>query len=172
MRNPWSKISQPLSSVELGSSFFTHRHQVLPIAEGRILTEARGLERAIRADISKIITREVFVKGENPARAAAAILKKYRDALGERWGGAKASAMRIARTESSYILNEATRAAYVEAGVRYVDVIFTEGSYPCDICPPIADGGPYPIDGVPEGGIPFHPNCRCTLAAGPLEESE
>lgn len=164
-RNPWSRLSHPLSSLELGSSFFTHRQQALPIAEGRILTEARGLARSIRADMSRIILKEVVLKGESPTKAAAEILRRYRAALGERWGGARTSALRIARTEASYVLNEATRVAYAEAGVSYVDVIYTEGTYPCDICPPIADGGPYRIDDVPEGGIPFHPNCRCTYAA-------
>lgn len=170
-KNPWSKLSHPLSSLEIGQIVYTHRHQVLPIAAGRVLREARGLSSQIRSRIMGIITKDVFLRGENPSRAAAKILKQFRAELGTRWGGARVSALRIARTESAYIANEATRVAYDEMGVRWVDVVYTEAMVPCHICPPIAEAGPYEIDRVPEGGIPFHPNCRCSYAAAFPRES-
>lgn len=164
-RNPWSKLSQPLSSLELGQILFNHREHVLPIAAGRVLREARGLSADVRARIMGILTKESFLKGQNPARAAARILAGFKAELGPRWGGARVSALRIARTESAYIANEATRVAYEEMGVQWVDVVYTEAAVPCHICPSIAESGPYEIDKVPEGGIPFHPNCRCCYSA-------
>ena len=155
-RNPWSRISQPLSATELGGIFFTHRHQVLPVAADRILNMAGSVAADVRRDMLDIITNKVFLQGENPRAAAKAILAKYRRELGEKWGGAKVRAERIARTESAYILNEATRISYMEMGVEWVDVIYSEAKHPCDICPPIAESGPYPVKEVPEGGIPFH----------------
>ena len=53
--------------------------------------------------------------------------------------------------------------SFKQYGVQMVDVV--NGPNPCDDCQDIADNGPYPIDDIPDGGPPFHPNCECTLIA-------
>lgn len=163
--NYWSRLRHPLSAAELGAELYSGRVQDLAVARIRTLVEARGLPFNVRREISDIIAKEVIIKGEPPREAAKRILKKYRAELGERWGGAKVSAERIARTEAAAIQAEGTLLAYEQMGVEWVNVHWTEGNYPCNICPPIADGGPYPIRDIPGGGIPFHPNCRCAYSA-------
>lgn len=162
--NWWSRLKHPLSSAELGAEIYNGRVQDLAVARIRTLVEARGLPFKVRRQISDIIAKEVIIKGENPKVAAAKIHARFQKELGERWGGSRVSAKRIARTEAAAIQSQGTLLAYEEMGVQWVNVQWTEGRYPCDICPPIADGGPYPINRVPDGGIPFHPNCRCAYS--------
>ncbi|MFC6766005.1 hypothetical protein [Natrinema soli] len=65
-------------------------------------------------------------------------------------------AERLARTETLHSHNQSALNRYTEHGVQEVDIL---GHNPCDICKPIVNGGPYPIDEIPRGGPPFHPNC-------------
>jgi len=72
-------------------------------------------------------------------------------------------AMMIAKTEAVRANNQGLLMSFKQYGVQMVDVV--NGPMPCDDCQDIADNGPYPIDEIPDGGPPFHPNCECTLIA-------
>ena len=66
-------------------------------------------------------------------------------------------AMMIAKTEAVRANNQGLLMSFKQYGVQMVDVV--NGPNPCDDCQDIADNGPYPIDDIPDGGPPFHPNC-------------
>ena len=69
---------------------------------------------------------------------------------------------RLARTEILHAHNTANRTRYGEYGVGKVDIL---GSNPCSkICAPIIANNPYPLNDIPNGGCPLHPNCVGTEA--------
>lgn len=75
----------------------------------------------------------------------------------------KADAYRLLHTESSYLISEATHAAYKEDGVEEYQILATLDSKTCDICGEY-DGKIYPVSKAVTGvnKPPFHPYCRCT----------
>lgn len=110
----------------------------------------------ITQDMQTNIRRELstgFSEGWNPRKTAAAINDRV-DKVGI------TRAERLARTETLNAHNTASRSRYGEFGVKKVDIL---GHNPCTkICAPIIAGNPYPLDDIPRGGAPFHPNCLGT----------
>jgi hypothetical protein len=72
-------------------------------------------------------------------------------------------AMMIVKTEAVRVNNQGLLLSFKQYGVQMADIITSPGV--CDDCADIAANGPYPIDNIPDGGPPFHPNCCCTLIA-------
>lgn len=75
----------------------------------------------------------------------------------------KQRAEMIARTEVSRARNAGSVQAYANYGVELADVICTDDDRCCDDCLSISEGGPYNLADV-SNLIPYHPNCRCSVA--------
>lgn len=68
----------------------------------------------------------------------------------------------LSQTEILHAHNEAALERYRDLGIEEVAIA---NNSPCErICKPIVENGPYPIDDIPKGGPPFHPNCQGSLA--------
>lgn len=68
----------------------------------------------------------------------------------------------LARTEMLKTHNDSALNRYREFGVSQVEILNVN---PCpEICAPIVRNDPYPINDIPKGGPPFHPNCVGSLA--------
>lgn len=98
--------------------------------------------------------RDLLVRGENPAKVKAKIMKDY--------GVSYEVADRLIQTEVSAATGAANIAAYKESGYTHVQYILD--SAPCPVCIDHAgqNGGIYPIDEAPV--IPIHPRCHCRYA--------
>lgn len=77
------------------------------------------------------------------------------------------NADRIARTELSYIQNQATKDRYEAAGVQKYQVLTTHDDRTCDASCAGEEGKQYLLSNAQVGVNypPFHPNCRCTVLA-------
>ena len=73
---------------------------------------------------------------------------------------------RLARTELTYIQNQATKDSYKKAGVREYEFLAEEDDRTSDICAEL-NGQRFPIDAAIVGVNypPMHPNCRSTVLA-------
>ena len=81
------------------------------------------------------------------------------------------SADRIARTELSYIQNQATLDKYNEAGVKKYEILAAHDARTCDICSEM-NGKIFELSKA-QAGVnmpPFHPNCRCAVL-GVIDDS-
>lgn len=105
--------------------------------------------------------------------------KALRDeALGRDFGKGKAGgqlvkAQRLARTEASFILNQAAADSYKELGVEQYEFLGTLDSRTCGHCGGL-DGKHYPV-GEENTGVnypPLHPYCRCTTVPYFPEDEE
>lgn len=99
------------------------------------------------SQISRILS-EGLVAGEGPRDIAEGIADRI-DSVGQH------RATTMARHEILYAHNESAKARYRQQGVGRVKIL---GTNPCEICDPYV-GNTYPINDIPEGGPPFHPNC-------------
>ena len=70
----------------------------------------------------------------------------------------------VARTELQRASNLGQMALYRKADIQ---TLRWQAAEPCDECAEY-DDQTYPIDDVPEGGPPLHPNCRCVMI--PVDE--
>ena len=112
-----------------------------------------GITNAVSKDVSRTLTGG-FAQGHGPAKMARELTDRV-DKIG------MTRATTLARTESIHASTESTKQRYRDMGVEEVDII---NHAPCEeICKPIVEGGPYPIDDIPHGGPPFHPNCEGAL---------
>lgn len=110
----------------------------------------RALED-ITSDLDQTLSRELsrgLIDGENPRTIANRLTKETRTIQRTR-------ARTLARTELLHSHNQAALNRYQEYGVSRVRIL---GSDPCEICAPYV-GNDYPMDNLPRGGPPFHPNC-------------
>lgn len=75
-------------------------------------------------------------------------------------------AQRIARTELSYVQNQAALNKYKEAGIEMYQLLAAHDDRTCDICAEM-DGQKFRLDEAQVGVNypPFHPNCRTTVLA-------
>lgn len=75
-------------------------------------------------------------------------------------------AERIARTELSYVQNQATLDKYNEAGIEYYEFLATGDSRTCDICQDL-NGKKFRLSEAQVGVNypPIHPNCRSSVLA-------
>ncbi|AUV81265.1 hypothetical protein C2R22_05970 [Salinigranum rubrum] len=114
------------------------------------------LLEGVTADVEKEVQRvlsEGLVAGENPntiARSLSGVLN----------GEAKNRSTLTARHEIMYAHNTSAKERFKSHGVADVVVL---GSDPCPQCEPYV-GETYPIDDLPQGGPPFHPQCVGTIA--------
>lgn len=119
----------------------------------RLYTRAFDNLETVTQEMRTNVRRELstaFSQGHNPRKAARAMNERV-DNIGI------VNAERLARTEILNAHNTAAESRYSQFGVSEVDVL---GSNPCSkICAPIIANNPYPLDDLPHGGPPFHPNC-------------
>lgn len=112
-----------------------------------------GVTDAVSKDVARTLTGG-FAQGFGPRKMAGELTDRV-DKIG------MTRATTLARTESIHASTEATKRRYRDMGVEEVDIVNHD---PCEeICKPIVEGGPYPIDDIPHGGTPFHPNCEGAL---------
>ena len=73
---------------------------------------------------------------------------------------------RIARTELSYVQNQATKDKFIEAGIEKYQFLATHDDRTCDVCGELDGKIFYLRDArVGENYPPIHPNCRSTVLA-------
>jgi SPP1 gp7 family putative phage head morphogenesis protein len=81
-------------------------------------------------------------------------------------GMTPARALRIARTETSRVMNESELAAYKAVGETKKTYCAELDEFACPECADM-DGMVIPIDeSFPEGDPPVHPSCRCNILGG------
>lgn len=97
----------------------------------------------------------ILVQGKNPQAMAVEFAKKMKSK--------KFDAYRLLQMESSFLMSEATHAAYRENGIKKYQILATLDSKTCGICGD-KDGDVYAVDKavVGENMPPFHCFCRCT----------
>lgn len=97
----------------------------------------------------------MMVQGKNPHALAADFAKKM--------NAKKLDAYRLLQTESSFLIGEATHAAYREDDVEKYQILATLDSKTCGICGDL-DGKVFEVgkEVVGENMWPFHCFCRCT----------
>ena len=72
---------------------------------------------------------------------------------------------RLLKTETMAMWSTATKAAYLEMGIEYVEIV---GDAECGgICLDYVDGAPIPLAEAEIGDLlpPYHPNCACSYVA-------
>lgn len=75
----------------------------------------------------------------------------------------KYAAIRLARTETNYICNQAQLDAYAGAGIEQYKFIATLDYRTCEVCSPLDGREFYCSEARPGVNYPtLHPNCRCT----------
>lgn len=116
----------------------------------------------LKARLDVLLTNNVL-QGQNANVAA----RQLRDLVtGDFKDNAKYVTERLARTERTRIIGQAQKDSYKENGIEYVKWMVESGA--CRYCVAVSEGGLrgegiYKIDDVPN--YPFHPNCKCSLAA-------
>lgn len=97
----------------------------------------------------------IMVQGKNPQTLTNDFAKKMQSK--------KFDAYRLLHTESSFLMSEATHAAYKEDGVEKYQILATLDSKTCGICGGL-DNDIFDVDKaiVGENMAPFHCLCRCT----------
>jgi hypothetical protein len=126
---------------------------------------------AVTEDTAQAIREELTLaaaRGENPIldpmQADGEIQRNVAARIADRVDAIGITRSRtIARTESAHSYNVASKTRFRENGIEQVEIINTT---PCEICDPIVENGPYPIDDIPRGGPPLHPNCEGALSPG------
>ena len=93
-------------------------------------------------------------------------------ALANKMGQSYKVAERLIRTETNYIHNEASKAAYNAAGIEQYEFMATLSERTCDICGEL-DGKVFPVKDAVAGTNypPMHPNCRCTTVEYDAEDA-
>lgn len=123
----------------------------------RLLYERNfDLLEGITTDVAKEISRtlsEGLSQGQNP-RTIARTLTGRIDSVG------KYRATVMARHEIMYAHNEFAKDRFQRFDVERVKIL---GSSPCPVCQPYVDNI-YPLDDLPQGGPPFHPQCVGSLS--------
>lgn len=69
----------------------------------------------------------------------------------------------IARTEHARAVNTGTLQAYVNYGVKQVEIVTSKDGLVCDDCLEIEDNNPHDVFEA-QSLLPMHPNCRCAFA--------
>lgn len=97
----------------------------------------------------------ILVQGKNPQAMAVEFAKKMKSK--------KFDAYRLLQMESSFLMSEATHAAYREDGIKKYRILATLDSKTCGICGD-KDGDVHDVDKAIVGinMPPFHCFCRCT----------
>lgn len=80
-------------------------------------------------------------------------------------GGTAYNTARLLKTETMAMWSRATKDAYLEMGIEYVEIV---GDAECGgICLDYVDGEPIPLAEAEIGDLlpPYHPNCACSFVA-------
>lgn len=133
---------------------------------GRVLTDLKGVNEAMAADMSRVLT-DGLVRGDSPLTVARALNKRV-DAIG------RTRARTIARTETIRAHAEGQLDALEQLGVEKVGVMVewstTGDDLVCPLCAPM-EGVVMKI-GEARGSIPRHPNCRCAYIPANVGEDK
>ena len=111
---------------------------------------------------------EGVIEGKHPVEIAKDI-RQTADLPVDGRPSPKARSIMIARTESIRALNEGALNAYRNYGVRLVDWVTANDKDVCDDCIDMELNNPHNIDDIE---IPMHPNCRCTIRAHIIDDTE
>lgn len=116
----------------------------------------------LKARLDVLLTNNVL-QGQN-ANVAARQLRNL--VTGNFKDNTKYVTERLARTERTRVIGQAQKDSYKENGIEYVK--WMAESKACRYCVAVSEGGLrgegiYKIDHEPN--YPFHPNCKCSLAA-------
>lgn len=120
--------------------------------QARNMMEIQGMTD----DLAKRMSRSM-VEGFEAGETINSLTRRVRDVT----GFGKASAERIARTETMRAANAAAVDRYKSLGVEKVEFLAAWDDRTCPECEG-KHGNIYPVDQAPT--LPIHPNCRCTLA--------
>ena len=121
----------------------------------RIWKNATAIADRVREDVTRLI-----LEGRNPSEIKAGLMEDFNVSFN--------NADRLVRTESAYVFSEASKAAYVEAGVQLMQFMIAHDERTCSQCTEIGTAdvghgpGIYPINACPV--IPVHPKDRCCYA--------
>ncbi|MFC6825683.1 minor capsid protein [Halopelagius fulvigenes] len=117
----------------------------------RTFNELEGITSATGQQMSRVLS-DALTQGWGAEKTARELTDRI-DSYG------KVNATRTARTEIPRAHNEAAKTRYREADVERVKIL---GHDPCEDCQEFV-GNVYPIDDIPHGGPPFHPQCQGTV---------
>lgn len=141
VRNDTAQFASPSFNIPIRAS-------TVRLLFNRNFRLLEGITSDVETQLQRVLS-EGLVAGENPRTIARDISDRI-ESVG------KHRATLTARNEIMYAHNESARQRYKSRGVTELLVI---GSDPCDeICEPLV-GETYPIDDLPRGGPPFHPQC-------------
>lgn len=116
----------------------------------RIWKQKEYLQRQLMEELTVMM-----IQGKNPQSLVKDFAKKM--------NVKKFDAYRLLHTESSFVIGQATHAAYKEDGVEKYKILATLDSKTCDICGDM-DGQIFALEDAVVGKNmwPFHCFCRCT----------
>lgn len=121
----------------------------------------RNVTDQLRADIRSQIMQGV-IQGESIPKISRRLSKGTALEAGT-FPKVEKRATVIARTETLRAFNQAALEQYRVAGVVRVKWLTGRDERVCDYCGPL-DGKVFPIDDLPWGAPPIHPQCRCTAS--------
>lgn len=124
---------------------------------------------ALKAELDGVIASGI-IQGDNPREMARRLKSQLKDTVENH----KYITERLARTESARVQFNAQMQSLKEAGYKYC--MWHDEPKACSTCQTIAQHksdygtGIYELEKVPS--IPVHPNCRCSISAYWVDESE
>lgn len=125
-----------------------------------------GLSGAQRVEKQMTSLQNSLEKGMSDCLARGASKDELVKTLKSRFGVSFSEADRMARTELTYIQNQATKDSYVKAGVTQYEYLAETDGRTSDICAEM-NGQRFDINAAVVGVNypPLHPNCRSTVLA-------
>ena len=111
--------------------------------------------------------REILTQGVIQGKSIDAMTQ----ALAGKMGQSYKAAERLIRTETNYIHNESSRAAYNAAGIEKYEFMASLNERTCEMCGEL-DGKVFLVKDAVAGTNypPIHPNCRCTTVEYDAED--
>lgn len=145
-------VTVPIDDIDRIFNMPVHR-STLQMLFTRNYEALKGITTAVSRQIARTLTSG-FAQGWGPKKMARKLNERI-DAIG------LTRATVLARTETLHAHNSAAKRRYLDMGVETVGIVNHD---PCEeICQPIVENGPYPINDIPDGGPPLHPNCMGSL---------
>lgn len=122
----------------------------------RVWNNTAIMQEELRSGIIAVVAR-----GYSPKKLMGQMQKFLKDDINKGFN----RAVRLVRTELSYVQTQACLDKYKEAGVEYYEILAANGA--CSDCALDYAGQIYRVDEAVVGVNcpPFHPNCRCTTLA-------
>ena len=117
----------------------------------------------MKADLAKLL-QSGMIQGKSSRELSRELRKYFVGDTKNKSKGAAYSAMRLMRTEMSRVQTEAHRLSFEKCGYKQY-IVMPHGDC-CDLCRPFMDEVYDVADMKPgDNAPPFHPLCRCTIAA-------